>query len=90
MEEEEGYILCTWVLWEDDTAFVPMLSTWLFEYGDKRWAEDYLNCGHPKLADDGREWAHNHGYRISTFHLPPLPYGEVDRTWSKKRKKHPQ
>ena len=42
------------------------LTTVLYEYGDKKMAEDYLNCRSRKLTDGVHEWVATHGYRIET------------------------
>ena len=36
----------------------------LNEYGYKNMAEDYLNCGNPKLEEAARKWAYKHGYKV--------------------------
>ena len=35
-------------------------------YGDEHMAEDYLNCGSPRLHDAGQRWAQTHGYTVYT------------------------
>lgn len=35
-------------------------------YGDKKMAEDYLNCGSTALFEGAKDWANRHGYNIST------------------------
>ena len=40
------------------------LVTVLYEYGDIKMAEDYLNCRSEKLTDGVHRWVAEHGYRI--------------------------
>ncbi len=42
------------------------LITVLYEYGDTKMAEDYLNCGSEKLSDGASRWAAAHGYSVDT------------------------
>ena len=42
------------------------LITVLYEYGDIKMAEDYLNCRSEKLTDGAHRWVAAHGYRIET------------------------
>jgi hypothetical protein len=42
------------------------LITVLDEYGDKKMAEDYLNCRSEKLTDGAHRWVATHGYRLKT------------------------
>jgi len=42
------------------------LITVLYEYGDIKMAEDYLNCRSEKLTDGAHRWVAAHGYRIDT------------------------
>ena len=42
------------------------LITVLNEYGDKKMAEDYLNCRSKKLTDGAHRWVATHGYRVRT------------------------
>jgi hypothetical protein len=36
----------------------------LVQFGDKDMALDFFNCGNPKLAAAGRQWAKKNGYVI--------------------------
>lgn len=47
-----------------DASRVPELIDLLFRFGDKRLAEDYINCGNRELAAAGKEWASSRGYRV--------------------------
>lgn len=38
----------------------------LFEYGNKRMAEDFLNSGSAILSEGGRKWANSHGYNVQS------------------------
>ena len=49
-----------------DESRIPEMVDLLESYGDKRLAEDYLNCGQPDLNAAGRAWAHRRGYPVST------------------------
>ncbi len=49
-----------------DTARIPELIELLDIYGDKKLAEDYMNCGQYNLDSAGREWARKRGYNVST------------------------
>ena len=51
---------------QGNEARVPELRFLLLKYGDKRLAEDYLNCGHSGLATVAQEWANLHGYSKGT------------------------
>ncbi len=48
-----------------DERAVGTLIVFLFKYGDKDLAEDFLNCGNIQLSDAASEWAKIHGYRVS-------------------------
>jgi HEAT repeat protein len=37
----------------------------LNKHGDKRMAEDFINCGNQSLGTAGRKWASTHGYAVS-------------------------
>ncbi len=45
---------------------IPEMVDLLEGYGDKRLAEDYLNCGQPDLDDAGRDWARQRGFSVGT------------------------
>lgn len=49
-----------------DESRIPEMVDLLEGYGDKRLAEDYLNCGQPDLDTAGRSWAQRRGYFISS------------------------
>jgi hypothetical protein len=49
-----------------DESRIPEMVELLEGYGDKRLAEDYLNCGQPDLDSAGREWAHRRGYSVGS------------------------
>jgi hypothetical protein len=42
------------------------LNGLLMRYGDKKMAEDFLNCGSPDLHSGGEAWGRAHGYHIRT------------------------
>lgn len=42
------------------------LTEVLYQYGDKKMAEDFLNSGSLALQDSAKQWANKHGYSIST------------------------
>ena len=44
---------------------IPEMVELLEQYGDKKLAEDYLNCGQPDLDAAGRTWAQKRGYFVS-------------------------
>lgn len=49
-----------------DERYIPDLVELLRRYGDKRLAEDYMNCGQSKLDAAGADWARKHGYRVTS------------------------
>jgi len=57
---------CLNLIRNGDESRIPEMSELLEGYGDKRLAEDYLNCGQPDLDASGRKWAQKRGYRVNT------------------------
>lgn len=55
---------CLSLIRRGDEARVPEMVDLLDGYGDKRLAEDYMNCGQPDLGGAGQEWAVKHGYSV--------------------------
>jgi hypothetical protein len=47
-----------------DETRIPEMVDLLEGYGDKRLAEDYLNCGQPDLDSAGRRWGRRRGYNV--------------------------
>ena len=50
----------------------------LNEFGTSDMAEDFLNCGNSLLEEAGTQWAHTHGYTISSM---PFGSGGEDPVW---------
>ncbi len=55
-------LACLNLIRRGDESRIPELVELLGGYGDKRLAEDYLNCGQPDLSVAGRRWATARGY----------------------------
>ena len=49
-----------------DESRIPEMVDLLEGYGDKRLAEDYVNCSQPDLDAAARSWAQRRGYRVDT------------------------
>jgi hypothetical protein len=55
---------CLAMIRKGDESRIPEMIDLLGLYGDKRLAEDYLNCGQPDLENAGTRWAHARGYNV--------------------------
>lgn len=55
------------------------LNDLLAKHGNRKMAEDFLNCGSEKLAAGAKRWAQNHGYVVETAtsgqYIPQVTWG---------------
>lgn len=56
--------LCLRYIRRGNILIIPQLRRLLNLYGNKKLAEDYLNCGQSDLDNAARAWASAHGYSI--------------------------
>ncbi len=54
---------------------IDAMASALLRLGDLDMAEDYLNCGEPRLEQAAHDWASANGYEVVTG------YGPSDMTW---------
>ncbi|HNY30153.1 MAG TPA: hypothetical protein PKO15_04620 [Fibrobacteria bacterium] len=57
-------LACHQFIMEGDSSRIPELESLLESYGDLKLAEDYMNCGHPRLEGAGRAWGIRRGYDV--------------------------
>jgi len=62
-----------------DESRIPEMVDLLEDYGDRRLAEDYLNCGQPDLNAAALRWARRRGYSV----MPGM--GSHRATWGSGR-----
>ena len=57
-------VACHGYIRQGNESHIPELVELLFRYGDKRLAEDFLNCGKSELGAAAKKWAKERGYAI--------------------------
>ena len=56
---------CLNLIRRGDESRIPEMVDLLERYGDKRLAEDCINCGQPDLEAAGGHWARRRGYSVT-------------------------